>query len=211
MPRRATRPSACVGTCPSRRSSSRSSTPSECARPNRGGAACTPGCRVATAAASGPRRRNALEPNGHQPRSGRRRGRGRFPHRVRSLRPGCRARAEGARGSARSARPQAQVARSLFHVGQQGLVPQSGPGAARRHRPRRRSRLEQGRHHGPPDLPRRALVHGSDDGWRSRRRRSRSRRFAARSRVRRRIGRRGGRGEHGSRSEPRELGRPSGA
>ena len=28
----------------------------------------------------------------------------------------------------------------------------------------RRSRLEQGRHHGPPDLPRRALVHGSDDG-----------------------------------------------
>ena len=33
MLRRAMRPSACVGTCPSRRSSSRSSTPSECAPP----------------------------------------------------------------------------------------------------------------------------------------------------------------------------------
>ena len=47
-------------------------------------------------------------------------------------------------------------------------------------------------------------------GGSPRRRRSRSRRFAARSRVRRCVGRRGGCGEHGSRSEPRELGRPSG-
>ena len=148
-----------------------------------------------------PRRRNALEPNGHQSRPGRRRRRGRLPHRLRPLRPGCRARAEGARGGARSARPQAQAARGLFHVGQQGLVPQSGPEPARRHRPR--PTIPTGTRSSSwasQICPDERLFTEATTGGRSRRRRSRSRRFAARSRVRRCIGRRGGRGEHGSRS-----------
>ena len=185
MPRRATRPSACVGTCPSRRSSSRSSTPSECA-PRQTEA--EPPARRAAA----PRSQRPVAPADETLSS----------QTVINLDQadavaeadfhiayGLYDQAAELVQKALEAAPgrrdlKLKLLEVYFMWGNKDSFLQAAQSAARRHRPRRRSRLEQGRHHGPPDLPRRALVHGSDDGRRSRRRRSRSRRFAARSRVR---------------------------
>ena len=207
------RRSDCAVRFPRTRSSSKKPTPSSPAEHSRKRrSARTPAGGAATATRGGPGRRDAVEPDRHQSRSSRCRGRGRLPHRLRPVRPSGRARAEGARGGARPARPQAEAARGLLHVGQQGCIPEGRACTAVRRRPSRRSGLEQSRHHGPADLPRRALVHGSDDGHGSRRRRSRGRRLAARSRIRRcGIRRRGGRGRRGPRSEPRKLRRATGA
>ena len=193
-----------------RRSSSRSSTPQACA------AAAEPEApRAARPAAPRPRgarrsgRRNAIEPNGHQSRPGGCRCRGRLPHRVRPVRSGRRARAEGARGGAGSPRSQAQAARSIFHVGQQGRVPESRarvcvPKSAKADDADWNKVVIMGRQICPDER----LFSGSDGRRRARRRRSRGRRFAARSRVRR-SGAGGSSdrrlGQHGPRFEPREL------
>ena len=157
--------------------------------------------------AAAPSRRDAVEPDGHQSRSGRCRGRGRLPHRLRSLRPGGGARAESARGGARPARPQAEAARSLLHVGQQGCVPERGPEPARptsanADDPDWDKVVIMGRQICPDER----LFTEATTACGSRRRRSRGRRLAARSRVRRRsVRRRGCRSRYGPRFQPRKL------